>query len=314
MQSARRQRGISLVELLVSLAIGVFLVGGALSVYIQGRGTYSVNESIARMQENANFALKYLERDIQLAGLWGTHRETGVIQGRAASNPIAAAVAGDCAPNWAIDLDAYLEGVNDVAPPWTCITEANHMDNTDVLTVRRASAVPVDTADLEAGRLYIRSSLTPRSQVFQGTAEPVGFPPDARNYPLVTRAYYVRPDSVGSADLPALRRIDLTRAGGGAVLQDSEIVPGVEDLQVQFGIEPQNAAVPGAVAYVDGDSPLLANSRIVSVRLWLLIRAEQPETGYVDDVGYQLGNIAREPANDAYRRMLVSRTFRIRNR
>lgn len=318
------QRGLSLVELLVSMAIGIFLIGGAFTVYIQGRATYELNESIARMQENASFALKYLEEDIQLAGYWGTHRETGAIDGRASSNPpLGVVINGDCAANWSLQLNNYLEGSNDVRPNWACIDAADYVNLTDVLAVRRAAQAPVATAALETGRLYIRSSLTPQGQLFVGPAQPAGFSPDARNYPLVARAYYVSPNSVGSdagatADagnrVPSLRRANLTVVGNAPAVVDAEIVAGVEDLQVQFGIEPAGAATPGAVAYVDADNPLLATARIVAVRVWLLIRAEQPETGYVDDISYQLGNVTRDPTNDGFRRLLVSRTIRIRNR
>ena len=52
---------------MVSLAIGTFIIGGALSVYIKSRETYTLTESLARMQETASFALKQMEPDIQLA-------------------------------------------------------------------------------------------------------------------------------------------------------------------------------------------------------------------------------------------------------
>ena len=46
----------TLVELVVALAFGSFLMIGAIQVYNQSRQTFVINESIARVQETAQFA------------------------------------------------------------------------------------------------------------------------------------------------------------------------------------------------------------------------------------------------------------------
>ena len=52
MNNTPRQRGFSLVELMVALTIGSFLIIGAVTVYVQSRNSYTVNETVARLQEN----------------------------------------------------------------------------------------------------------------------------------------------------------------------------------------------------------------------------------------------------------------------
>ncbi|MEO1574290.1 MAG: PilW family protein [Pseudomonadota bacterium] len=323
----KRQHGLSLVELLVSLAIGVILIGGALTVYIGGRATYTLNETLARMQENAAFAMKYIEDDVRLAGMWGTHNQVAAISGRAEDNPIAGTPGNDCNANWSIRLSLYVEGSNNENPDgWDCIPDDDYMADTDVLAIRRADPTPVATADLASGQLYLRSSLLPQGQVFLGTAEPAGFSPDARNYPLHARAYYVTPTSVasladddqGSRAVPALRRIDLTAGGVAPTLRDREIVTGIEQLQVQFGIRAEDAPVGGAAAYVNPDSALLdpaAGNIVVAVRVWVLVRSELPEPGYEDNPTYQMGDYEYNVPNDVldHRRLLVTRTFDLRN-
>src|SRR5690606_36528224 len=70
--SARLRRcGFTLVELLVSLAIGSLLIIGVVQVYSRGHAAYTVNENVARLQESARFALAVLEPDIELAGYYG---------------------------------------------------------------------------------------------------------------------------------------------------------------------------------------------------------------------------------------------------
>ena len=53
----RRQQGLTIVELMVALAIGSFLIIGAIQIYNQSRQAFVVNESIARVQETAQFAM-----------------------------------------------------------------------------------------------------------------------------------------------------------------------------------------------------------------------------------------------------------------
>ncbi|MEM6640264.1 MAG: PilW family protein [Pseudomonadota bacterium] len=323
MSAANLQRGLSLVELLVSLTIGLILIGGALTVYINGRATYTLNESIARMQENAAFAIKFIEDDVRLAGLWGTHTELAAVSGRAGNSPVSTTPANDCNADWSIRLTDYVEGSNNAAPAdWTCLGDV--LAQTDVLAIRHVDPNPVDTADLQTGRLYVRSSLQPRGQVFLGDDEPAGFSADARNYPLEARAYYVTPTSVASDSdnrwtVPALRRIDLVSGGAAPILTDQEIVTGVEQFQVQFGIRAQNAPIGGAAAYVNPDSVLLdpaAGNEIVSVRVWVLVRAERPELDYEDAASYTLGDFVYNVPEDVrdHRRLLVTRTFDLRNK
>jgi hypothetical protein len=50
------------------------------------------------------------------------------------------------------------------------------------------------------------------------------------------------------------------------------------------------------------------------VRVWLLMRSDQFEPGYIDGNTYTYaGKPAYTPPNDGFRRLLVSRTIQIRN-
>jgi len=64
-----RARGVSLVEIMVSLALGLVLVTGVLSLYRSTHLTFRNHESLARLQENGRFALELMTREIREAGL-----------------------------------------------------------------------------------------------------------------------------------------------------------------------------------------------------------------------------------------------------
>lgn len=64
-------RGLSLIELLVAVAIGGILMGGAISLFVNNRATYEVTNDMARLQESARFALQLMSQDIRMAGYVG---------------------------------------------------------------------------------------------------------------------------------------------------------------------------------------------------------------------------------------------------
>jgi hypothetical protein len=53
--------------------------------------------------------------------------------------------------------------------------------------------------------------------------------------------------------------------------------------------------------------------QVLAVRLWLRVRAERPENGHTDAVGYQYADQVVPAFNDAYRRVVVSKTIYLRN-
>lgn len=65
------RQGLSLIELLVAIALGGILMGGAISLFVNNRATYEITNDMARLQENARFALQMLSQDIRMAGYVG---------------------------------------------------------------------------------------------------------------------------------------------------------------------------------------------------------------------------------------------------
>lgn len=65
------QKGLSLVELMVAMLIGLFLISGVVKIFVDSKKTYSFQQSLARIQENGRMALEFLGRDIRMAGYAG---------------------------------------------------------------------------------------------------------------------------------------------------------------------------------------------------------------------------------------------------
>jgi len=63
----KRQTGLSLVELMIAIALGLFVAAAMVSLFINSKQNYRLNENMSRLQENARFAVSFITRDIRMA-------------------------------------------------------------------------------------------------------------------------------------------------------------------------------------------------------------------------------------------------------
>ena len=324
-----RQRGFSLVELMVALTLGSFLIVGAVTVYVRSRNTYSVNETVARLQENARYAMSTIEPDIRLANYWGLMNDPELITGTATNVPLGSgATTNDCGADFDIDLRTPIDGINNdydlLCTQATVSNPAPGFNRTpDTVVVRHAAET---TTVAEAGRLQLYTTRQGAgSQLFNDATAPgapaalVDAPPNgpqAEVRDLVVRAYYVSSGS-SRAQTPSLRRKSLVGGATGPAFMDEEIMPGVEDMQIQFGVDtdPVDGNDRGIVdRYVNADDAIITpDADILSVRVWLRLRADRPEIGLPVDAGFTYADQVVGPFNDGFRRIVVSRTIYLRN-
>jgi len=352
-------RGFSLIELMVALTIGSILIAGAVYVYSQTRVTYTVNDSTARMQEEGRYALSLIEPDIQLAGLYGytnAYDDVHLLAGGATTpvvqlqqaDPAAVGLTGAaiaCGNNFAVDLMATVQGsdnrfrlgpgANAPGGGSGCAIDTP-VATSDTLTIRRASTNAA-VAEVNRLQLYLNRLQPSDQEMFVDGVPSGGIVAQYRELRnLFVRSYYVSQDSDGRPGYPALRVISL---GSGEAFTDLELVPGVEDLQVQFGVDTGDYNNDGAIdndadgngipdstngiatRYVNPEDPILQpppagrSAQIVTVRLWLRLRTDQPETGFQDTRNYLYANTNYTPAGAAaaYRRIVMTRTIYLRN-
>lgn len=324
----KRIAGITLVELMVALAIGSFLMIGAVTVFMQSRTTFRISEAVSRLQENARFVLDALEPDLRMAHYWGLTSRTIRIQGRATpaqATPPGLGVANDCGANWSINLATEIGGANN-GYAWACPPFGAAQAGSDTLVIRRVSEDPIVVP--QPGVLYVQSARFRDGELFIGPAIPAGFlPATSQTHQLIVNGYYVSPNSsldTPGNPVPSLRMKTLVGGVGGARVIDQEVLPGIEDFQVQFGIDtdpaggPNRGSIdryvnPGDPIITPGNPAFLPDAQLLAVRLWIRIRAERPENGFTDVTNYVYADQNVGAPNDQFRRSLVSKTIYIRN-
>jgi type IV pilus assembly protein PilW len=312
-----RARGFNLPELMIALTLGLFLVAAFLVVLQRCRAEFAAGESLARLQDTARHALSLLVPDIEHAGFYGFTPAPGARLSGALPAGIHV-----CGTDFALRLSVPVQGsdnafrlgedASDCEP-----TEAadGARAGSDTLTLRHASLNPATPC---AGRLQLYSqslaSAGPQQLFGDGRAPgPVDLDHVVRD--LEVRTYYVANSSVDRAAWPALRVKALTESRGAAQFRDEELLPGVEDLQVELGVSINAADGVPRVHYVAPDSPRVREGAVVAVRVWLRIVADTTEPGFNDDRTLTYGSTTFSPsrAEARQRRMIVERTVALRN-
>jgi type IV pilus assembly protein PilW len=338
------QRGMSMIELLVALAIGGFLIIGAVTLQSNTRKTFTVNEQNARLQETARYVLSVIEPEIQLAGIYGYSNNPTTVKlvlgdeefyasDLRQSKPPPDDIPGTfnaCGENFVVDVAQTVQADDNTYTLDCAASGGGHNAVSDTLTLRRAGLfdVPATGTSLQ---LFTNRKIPMDQRLFIGAAPPgysgamVEEEKEIRD--MVIQTYYVSRNADSRPGMPALR---LKRFVDGPGWDDQEVIRGVEDIQVEFGVDPgaddngdglpDDLANDGmadivngeALRYVPPDDAVVLSGQVVAVRIWVRVRAEQEEPGFNDTRVYNYGSTNFE-ANDRFRRVLMSRTIFLRN-
>jgi len=312
-----RQNGLTLIELMISMVLGLMIVLGVVSFLITNNQTYRVNEALAKMQENARIALEILAREIRLAGA------TSCVN----LDLISPSVMADPPPTGdGMATGVALKGYHNVT---TVASDATTVAKTDALLVSRGDEcgatltgnmdvrnAQIQTFDAEAcgwsaGQLMVITDCM-ATDIFRATSVSSG-----ESKTTVAHTMNVNTDNRLSKLYDESARVMAYRAGtyyvamrdgvSSLVVEDGEdadttnnpvVADGVENVEYRFGVD---TTADGSV-----DNYVLADavgdwSRVVSVRINLTMVSQ--------DGGLTVG-----ASGDGHLRRTFTRTVTIRNR
>lgn len=69
--ATRHQNGLSLIELMIAMALGLILTLGVVQIFLASSNTYRLNDGLGKVQENIRFSLGQLQYDARMAGYFG---------------------------------------------------------------------------------------------------------------------------------------------------------------------------------------------------------------------------------------------------
>ena len=267
--AAHKQSGVTLVELLVAISLGLFLTWGAIEAFLSGKQTYSMQQALSRIQENTRIAQELMGYDVRDAGNYGcavgrfvanfndVNRLSGTVPNSGSFNPVAEL-------NFAYAVFATNDVSGAANADTTLLANLNPVPvaATDVLITHNATNVasevlagpplPLPNQFAAPNRGVTTSSIlavsdctenyifTPSAVVGGATATitlaaPLPTTPIAGSsvMPLDASIYYIGLNGAGTRSL--YRRL----IGGNS----EELLNGVENLQIEVGVDTNNDGV-----------------------------------------------------------------------
>jgi len=305
-----RTSGFTLIEITVALAVSLIAMFAAVRLYTHAGSALRSAQAQHSLTETARLALTAIRRDAELAG-YLAFGEPDRIADTLANSPVT--VGNDCGPAWAVALDEPVGGDNN-GYRWACPAYAHApVFAADTLVFRYVDTRRAET--LEPGRLYLDSSPGAEPRIFTALRSEVSANDTlASTNAIHARGYYVSRTSAGSTaaePVPALRMKSLSRSSAGPRIVDAEVQPGIEDMQIEFGIDTDAAEGPrsGSVErYVSADE-IDTTSRVVAIRVWLLVRSAYRERGFAGATLPAYADRAAKTYHDGYRRRLTTTTI-----
>jgi type IV pilus assembly protein PilW len=306
--------GLSLVELLVAIAIGVVLSFGAMNLLLHSKKSYLESEELARLQENGRHALRYLSYELSMAGhlasMMPRTTVTPTLSGSACFDHLLLTTT----PLEHVDnvLATGKPGMDGWSLPADCLLKGRHQPGSDLLVIRRTASTPTVSggkrlASTDAQGLYLEhASAYAIPRLDRGGA--VSANGDLWEY--LPQVLFLRNYSAASGDgIPTLCRKRPGRSSNRMAPTEC-LVEGIEQLQLEFGLD--ESGDQRADRYVADPGPVDLLSA-VTVRIYLLVRSVHAVTGYLDNRSYALGSMRVPAPNDSYYRRLMQTTVLLRN-
>ncbi|MFM5275428.1 PilW family protein [Aeromonas caviae] len=319
-----RSRGFTLIEWLIAMLIGVFLVGGGLSIFVASRATTEDAFDQSELQENGRIAMRMLTQDLKWAGFWGDYTGSPMAVGPGVAVLGSATSGCGSLPTSAGTRSLLVMKVgntgNLVGEDSSCIpTNSNWSFNsdTDVISLKRLIGHGFSVSSkLNANRFYMATT-TESAKLFAIENESDAIPSEVINMsnPQVWEYQHVIYYSVTNKDdnVPELRKRILT-VNSGSWQISGPMAEGVEKISLMLGVDDTADGIvdryipSGSVSLQEWNSEM-----VISVRIFILIRSKNASNRYVDKKTYIVGSIPPYTPNDNYRRLLLESSVSLRN-
>ncbi|MGL5524599.1 MAG: PilW family protein [Aeromonas veronii] len=319
-------RGFTLVEWLVAMLLGLFLLAGVFTVFVMSRSSSEDAFNQSELQENGRLAIRLISQDIKWAGFFGAYTGQSTQVGSSLSLSAGSIVpaSSDCLDERSVGSLPSNAGpirglwVSRVSTTkglagFACILAADRVANSDVISIKRLVGRPIPASEgLDTNRFYMAAN-SQEARVIKGseTRPLFGANNESQIWEYQHYIYYLSQED----GIPVLRKRYLTVNGGSALIGGA-MAEGVEHMVLMYGID--DSLIPdGRIdRYMSTDQMTTQRwneGRVLGARLFLLIRAARESSRYKNNNSYQLGNITVNGGGDGYRRLLLESSIALRN-
>ena len=191
----------------------------------------------------------------------------------------------------------------------SCFTAGELEEGADIVSVKRVAGA--EAGALRNNAIYLRTNGTVglmfRAPFPAAPAFPI-LPPRA-DWEYRPSIYFVRPFANTAGDgIPTLCRKVLR--GGGPSMTTECLATGIEDLQIEYGIDTSDDGHPNTYS----TNPTVAEMQaVVSARIFLLARTTDIDTRYTNEKTYSISNSPDYAPGDSFHRRVFSTNVSVQN-
>ncbi len=277
-----RMRGVSLIEIMISLVIGLVVIGAVLVSYLSSGQGGRLQTAYGEMNENAQLAVNIMSRELQLAGYSQPLRVVAVsskFDRATAADSIFGCDQGFSNPTTTGSVACSATGTT---PAFEVVYEADATN-----TVPTSAGVPTDC---------LRAGTTQQSVNVGAVAVPY--------YPVRNRFYIATNAQSG--------RPELYCASNRAGATGQPLIDDVESMKIWYGVS--NAAGQEVARYVNATTVGTDWPLVVSVRICLIMRGSDAMLSSEDSVTYRDCDSTVQTITDRIPRRVYFTTVTLRNR
>jgi len=318
-----RQAGVSLIELMVGMTIGLLILVVLSALVVNNTQARTELDETMQQVENGRYGVQLLLSEVRLAGYYGSGDTVGSVPALLPDPCKDATAVSDLKAALPVAIQGYSQKA---ASPLTCLSASNFLPGTDVMVVRRAQTEPVLAASLVGTIPYLQTMGD--QYKFDVGSNPGSFSlldnsgNPAPIYPYSVQIYFVSPcdkpagggtTCTGAGDdkgkpVPTLKRMELTETGWVTV----SLVQGIEMMHVEYGIDTDKDGV--ADSFVNEPTTASEWANVMVAKVYLLARnPHQVYNGYKNAKSYQLGSLLVAAKNDSFKRHAYAETIRLVN-
>lgn len=324
--SPSKQKGITLVELMIASAMGLFLTLGVTTLYIDSKQTDKTGSAMASIQESTRIAMDTLAREIRMAGFQGCADSKSVNLEVIAKNPPTTDYSKSALQGWEVTNTSW---VPTGYAGTSVATDA--IIGSDVIKVQRGIAGTTTTDPESVSNANIKVSDNnfgfvqgdavmvsncESADLFRITSNPDSetwahassnntknrlstiYSAGGTVYRFSSTFFYVadtgRDDAQGEPIYALYRQSDSMSSGGGMNAAE-ELVEGVESIQLLYGHRLSNDNIRYVPASSLGDDDW---QDVVNVRIGLLVSSKEKARSQPDTQSYSLPGVTIVPESE----------------
>ncbi len=304
--------GLSLIELMISVALGSVLILGVTTLLLNAQRNYVQQEQRARLQENGRYALRLLTRELGMSGYFGSALPNE-IKNTTALGGGCFSVLRSIQPALLHFDDIDEDGVSAIGTnfPMACARRGSYQAGSDALLVTRTLDQPhIDRGQslrpTESESIYL-SIDNWGTRLQRGPTASVD---DQSLWQYHPQLLFIRQYSREPGDgIPVLCRTRISPQGDSAAPVEC-LVEGIEMLQLEYGLDTDGDLAADSYVSSPGESQL---RQAVLAKVYLLARSLKPLPGHEEQRVYQLGASTYRTPDDGYYRRLYSTAVLLRN-